>query len=255
MAKEEIFCVGKEIPGNDHQYVPFNSNQSLLDADIIIFEPNLDNITNDLYLHQKDDYDVSANQLSLINDAMEYWRMELDAAFDAGKTIFVFLKKPEIYQTYDDEIQTYDCLSINFPSLTESTGKKMKLTNEGKLLASYWNAMRGISRYEVHYDSRNLNHYRQGISGIPLMLTSSGNRCVASWIKGSSGHFILLPALDLENSNQGNALIKCLVQIHKVLRSSTTRTPQPEWCQSEMYVLEGEKRLLCRIAEIEERDS
>ncbi len=251
MAKEEIFCVGKEIPDNDHQYVPFNSNQSLLDADIIIFEPDLENMLRDFNFCVRDGQDLSDHQFSLIYEAMENWRMELDAAFDAGKTIFVFLKKPEIHKTYDEEIQTYDCLSINFPSLTEATGKKMKLTNEGKLLASYWNAMRGISRYEVHYDSRNLNHYRQGISGIPLMVTSSGDRCVASWIKGSSGHFILLPALDLENSDQGKALINCLVQIHKVLRSGTTRTPPPEWCKSKNFILEGEKKLICRIAEIE----
>ena len=113
--------------------------------------------------------------------------------------------------------------------------------------------MRDISRYEVHYDSRYLNHYRHDISGIPLMVTSSGDRCVASWFKGDSGHIILLPALDLKNPNQGKALIDCLVQIHKVLRSGTTRTPQPEWCQSEMYVLEGEKRLLCRVTKIEEK--
>ena len=252
MAKEEIFCVGKKIPGYDNQYVPFSCNQSLLDADIIIFERNLENIASDFHLHQGDDGDVLAYQLSLINNAMKRWQRELDAAFDAGKTIFVFLRKPERYQTYGDEIQTYDCLSINFPSLTEATGKKMKLTNEGKLLASYWNAMRGISRYEVHYESRNLNHYRHNISGIPLMVTSSGDKCVASWIKGDNGHFILLPALDLENSNQGNALIKCLVQIHKDLRSGTTRTPPPEWCESEMYILEGEKRLHCRVTKIEE---
>ena len=252
MAKEEIFCVGKKIPGYDNQYVSFNSNQSLLDADIVLFKPDLENMLRDFNFCAGDGQDLSEHQFSLIYEAMENWRMELDAAFDAGKTIFVFLKKPEIHKTHNDEIQTYDCLSINFPSLTEATGKKMKLTNEGKLLASYWKAMCDISHYEVHYDSRNLNHYRQGISGIPLMVTSSGDRCVASWIKGSSGHFILLPALDLENSDQGNALIDCLVQIHKVLRSGTTRTPQPDWCKTEMYILEGEKILLCRVTKIEE---
>ena len=252
MAKEEIFCVGKKIPGYDHQYVPFGSNQSLLDADIIIFEPNLYNIASDFNSQQWGNVeDVLTHQFHYIKDAIQRWQKELNDAFVAGKTIFVLLRKPEGYQTNFGEIQTYGCLSINFPSLTEATGKRVKQTNEGKLLASYWKAMRDISRYEVHYDSRYLNHNRHDIFGIPLMVTSSGDRCVASWFKGDSGHIILLPALDLENSGQGKALINCLVRIHKYLQGSSTRTPQPEWCESEMYILEGEKKLHCRIAEIE----
>ncbi len=137
----------------------------------------------------------------------------------------------------------------------------MKLTKDGQFLSFILENNAVISsQYKVHYafcrsnDSQNAFCHSNDSQNknLPLMVTSSGDRCVASWIKGSSGHFILLPALDLENSNQGNALIDCLVQIHKVLRSGTTRTPQPDWCKTEMYILEGEKILLCRVTKIEE---
>ena len=252
MAKEEIFCVGKKIPGYDNQYVPFNSNQSLLDADIIIFEPNFENMLRDLNIKPDD---LHSNKLIVINRMRPFmlsWQTKLQEAFNAGKTIFIFLGQHKLVQCQLHHFSNYECLPINLLSIKVEAGKKMKLTNEGKLLASYWKAMRDISRYEMHYDARYLDYYPQSIFVIPLMMvTSSGDRCVASWIKGSSGHFILLPALDLENSDQGKALINCLVQIHKVLRSGTTRTPEPDWCKSKNFILEGEKKLICRIAEIE----
>ena len=142
-------------------------------------------------------------------------------------------------------------MSINFQSPTIATGKRVIQTDDSKILASYWKAVCDLSRYEMHYNSCNLDCYPNNFSGISLMVTSSGNRCVASWIKGSRGHFILLPALDLENSDQGKTLIDSLVQIHKNLRSGTTRTPRPKWCESEMYILEGEKKLFSQIDEIE----
>lgn len=43
MAAKTIFTVGFKLPTSDtFQYKGFHSNVSLLDADIILFEPNLD---------------------------------------------------------------------------------------------------------------------------------------------------------------------------------------------------------------------
>ncbi len=40
MAKR-IFVVGFNLPGDEFEYVPFNSDQSLPDADIVLHEPSL----------------------------------------------------------------------------------------------------------------------------------------------------------------------------------------------------------------------
>ena len=253
MAKEEIFCVGKEIPGNDHQYVPFNCNQSLLDADIIIFEPNFENMLRDLKLKPDDLHSNTINVINQMRPFLHNWQNKLQDAFYSGKTIFIYLGQHVFIQYQLHHFSNYECLPFHFHSIKVENGKKMNLTKDGQFLASYWKAMQNFSQYEIHYDSCVPIYNDSQNKNFPLMVTSSGNRCVASWIKRGSGHIILLPALDLENSGQGKALIHCLVQIHKVLRSSTTRTPQPEWCQSEMYILEGEKRLHCLIAEIEEK--
>ena len=41
MGKKRIFTVGFELPGDDFEYIPFYSDQTLLDADIVLFEPTL----------------------------------------------------------------------------------------------------------------------------------------------------------------------------------------------------------------------
>ena len=251
MAKEEIFCVGKKIPGNDHQYVPFNSNQSLLDADIIIFEPNFENMLRDLNLKPDDLHSNTINFINQMRPFLHNWQNKLQDAFYSGKTIFIYLGQHVFIQYQLHHFSNYECLPIDFHSIKVENGKKMNLTKDGQFLASYWKAMQNFSQYEIHYDSCVPIYNDSQNKNFPLMVTSSGNRCVASWIKRGSGHIILLPALDLENSGQGKALIKCLVRIQKDLHSGTTRTPQPEWCESEMYILEGENKLRFRIAEIE----
>ncbi len=251
MAKEEIFCVGKKIPGYDNQYVPFYSNQSLLDADIVLFEPNLENIASDLNIKPDDLHSNTINVINQMRPFLHNWQNKLQDAFYSGKTIFIYLGQHVFIQSQLHHFSSYECLPINLHSIKAETGKKMKLTKDGHFLASYWKAMQNFSHYEIHYDSCDPIYNDLQNKNFPLMITNSGNRCVASWIKRGRGHIILLPALDLKNSDQGKALIKNLVQIHRVLRSGTTRTPEPDWCKSMNFILEGEKRLLCRIAEIE----
>lgn len=41
MAKHRIFTVGFALPGDEFEYVEFDSDTTLLDADIVLFEPSL----------------------------------------------------------------------------------------------------------------------------------------------------------------------------------------------------------------------
>ena len=41
MPKKRIFTVGFDLTGTEFEYVEFDSDQTLLDADIILFEPTL----------------------------------------------------------------------------------------------------------------------------------------------------------------------------------------------------------------------
>ena len=41
MGKYRIFTVGFELPGDEFEYYEFSSDQTLLDADIVLFETTL----------------------------------------------------------------------------------------------------------------------------------------------------------------------------------------------------------------------
>ena len=278
MAKVEIMSVGAEIPGDIAEYVPFNSSRSLLDADIILFEPRLDYHIDELSPIYQGKPSLSDRSSVQTRAAIQHWRSELQHAFKAGKTIFIFLPAPEeVYAKTGTEefsgtgrnqqviqhvgpVSNYEALPISFSQRTSATGTKVKLTREGSLLAAYWKAMADYSSYEVRYEWE---------KGTPLILTHTGNHCVSSLLRGKTGNVVVLPILvhdehkfkdwsdeysyewTKEAIKWGKSLITCLVEIHKTLRRTAGRTPAPEWSKSDVYTIQTEIQILKRIDEID----
>ncbi|MDE2706667.1 MAG: hypothetical protein OXI35_16495, partial [Gemmatimonadota bacterium] len=277
MAKAEIMSVGTEIPGDVAEYVPFNSSRSLLDADIILFEPRLDYDTDRLGSTYQGKPSLSDRSSVQTRAAIKHWRSELKHAIEAGKTIFIFLPAPEeVYANTGTQefsgtgrnqkvirhvgtVNNYEALPITFSRLIPATGTKVKLTNEGSFLATYWKAMADYSSYEVRYEME---------QSTPLMLTQAGNHCVASMLKGKTGNVIVLPMLEYDEDefhwiNQhsynwtkeaikwGKSLITCLVEIHRALRSTAGRTPAPGWSKSDVYTIQTEIQILKHISKID----
>ena len=279
MAKAEIMSVGERIPGDVAEYVPFNSSRSLLDADIILFEPRLDYDTDALGSTYQGKPSLSARSHSVqTRAAIKHWRSELKHAIEAGKTIFIFLPAPEeVYANTGTQefsgtgrnqkvirhvgpVNNYEALPITFFKLTPVTGTKIKLTSEGNLLATYWKAMADYSIYEVRYEIE---------KSTPLMLTQDGNHCVASLLRGKNGNVVVLPMLVYDEGefqdwiNQysykwtkeaikwGKSLITCLVEIHRALRSTAGRTPAPGWSKSDVYTIQTEIQILKHISKID----
>ena len=95
MAAKTIFTVGFQLPTNDiFQYKGFHSNASLLDADIILFEPNLDYQVDYPGTFQGKP-SISETSSTQCIEAVNHWREELNSAFKTGKTIIIFLKEYE----------------------------------------------------------------------------------------------------------------------------------------------------------------
>ena len=91
MAEKNIFSIGFTFPGNTAEYLSFDSEQSLLDADIIVFNPDISNIynTHSYYQGKKRLHDSCSFKLK---ENTSHWRRELLTAFNSGKTIFIFLR-------------------------------------------------------------------------------------------------------------------------------------------------------------------
>jgi len=91
---KKIFTVGFEIPGGDVENLSFRSEQSLLDADIIVFEPSFVDAYHSTESYQGKRVLTDSDSFRIAED-ISHWKSELKAAFDSGKTVFIFLTRLE----------------------------------------------------------------------------------------------------------------------------------------------------------------
>jgi hypothetical protein len=282
MAKYTIHCVGLDIPDDAFEYVSFHSGSSLLDADIILFEPQID-YRFDRSVSSYHGKTCLSDSSSIQNrDSLKHWRHELSDAFMHGATIFIFLEKPEeVYASTGSEeysgtgkgrqtirhvaeIESYSVLPVEFKTIIPSRGRQIKLTQQGSnMLGAYWKALGSICHYEVYYNQP---------KGVPLMETKKGERTVASWIKGEKGNILLLPVLDFsreefdhydekkrehswtdEACQYGKALLGSVVELHRTLKTGGERSPAPSWVTSKSYKLQIEKTIDKEIAGINKK--
>lgn len=267
MAKSEIFCIGIDVPGDEFQYFHYDSDVSLLDADIILFEVDMDYCID--YSNPTHQGRPSLTAASSVENrrSLKHWRKQLNLAFDAGKTIFVFLRAPvEVFaHTGTQEfsgtgrnqrvinivglIDSYMAVPLEFDLMVSGEGKKVSLTQEGRILASYWQAVKDISYYEILYEHKESS---------PLMVTKSGNKTIASLFSGKSGNMLLLPPINFSSDDNkalryGKSFLKSIVEVDKSLRCSSSRGPVPEWALGPEYQLEGELKTISRIEAIDDK--
>ncbi len=206
MTRKAIVSIDCEIPGSLSKFVPFESLTSLLDWDIIMFNPSITEFTISYDSYQGKP-SLSADRSFRLKEASDHWKRELSEAFLAGKTIFVFL--PELQEVYIDTgrreysgtgrnrqttqivsvFNNFLCIPLNFTAVA-SQGKSMKLTKAGAILADYWRQFAGESNYKVLIS---------GKIDEPLLVTKSGDKTVGALFQSrdSTGSILLLPHLNL----------------------------------------------------------
>lgn len=263
MTKKKIFSIGFDFPGNAAEGFPLTSKQSLLDADIIIFEPNID------YYPSSRDYKgkplISENDSYKLKEDAYYWRTELKTAFDSGKTILIFLSEfQEVYiYTSNQEVKrfnNYSILPLDFKQIVPKRGKEIKVIKDLKFLATYWKEFAPYSVYEV---------YLEGEIPNPMLTTKTGNKVVGAIYSEEKGSFIFLPPIRYDedsfiiyNEDQdeelwtkeaisfGKRLASCLIEVDKILKTSRESTPPPDWTWQSRYRMEKEASLEKRIKDI-----
>lgn len=206
MSKKTFGSVACEVPGGFSEWVSFESRASLLEWDIILFNPSITDSFGTYETYQGkpslDDY-----RSVTLQEATQHWRRELAAALRAGKTIFVFL--PTLQEAWIDTgrreysgtgrnrhttrivapITNFEALPISM-QVTASEGKRMALTAAGTILADYWRRFADQSVYRVLIS---------GKIETPLVITKTGNKTVGALIRSaeSPGSLVLLPHIDL----------------------------------------------------------
>lgn len=265
---------------DDVEYCDFDSDTSLLDWDIVLFKPAIDEFI-DYSSHFQGKPSLSDSSSFRLKERVEHWRREIKDAVESGKTVIVFLadlnlvyidtdrreysgtgrnqKTTRIVSEYDN----YQCIPANI-SPVKAKGSAMRITPRGsELIASYWKEFEKHSKYKVI------------LSGdkVPTCITTkSGEKSVGAIYKSknSSGALIFLPDIDfyddafLEGKDDrqvwteearvfASKMLKAVVAIDKTLEKEGESTPEPEWVKDEQYELDKESKVKASLLKTEER--
>lgn len=269
-----VFTVGLQLPGDAAEYIPFRSDRSLFDGDVILFCPTFeeyDSVESYAGLPLVTEHDSP----TLIHD-IAHWRSEIATAIDSGKVVFVCLARPvPVYYhtggrthsgTGRSRVTTrdvaaknsYDAIPITLEGLTPRQGNEISVMGELGPLAAYWGEFGSTSAYEVYFDPDEKIR--------PLLGTKKREEVVGALARTKGGGaLVLLPPVvwdedaltysrgksvywRKEGVSLGKRLVAALVGASDALRKSGKRSPTPEWVLGADYTLKEEEEIKKDIA-------
>jgi hypothetical protein len=215
----KILTVAIQLASKDVEHTSFQSKTSLLDWDIVLFRPDLDGMW-----YTRDEYQgkpcLTDSESFNLKESCEHWRREIKGAFEAGKTVLVFLAPlREVYvdtgqKTFSgtgrnaratrhvEPYSNYQSIPVTLGPI-QSSGSAIKLAVRGaEILGTYWQDFGELSRYEVI-----LTHDKV----TPCLVTKTGDKPVGAIYRNQSsgGTLLLLPDMEfcpdgfLENAEDG----------------------------------------------------
>lgn len=277
MSTRKIISVGFGIASEAVEYAGIASKPSLLDWDIVLFQPNFQEIYADVRTTYQGQPSLGDTASFKFKESCEHWRREIKQAVDAGKTVIVYLTKLEHFyvdtgrREYSGTGRNRQTTRIvdgctNFLAIptdlgaVASSGSAMKLASKGSdFLASYWSEFSAHSKYEVLLTAQNVP---------ACLVTRTGDKPVGAVFRssGSAGSLLLLPDIDFyqerfldaeedqwtkEGEQFSARFVSAIVGLDRALRSESEITPEPTWASDESYVLPNEQSLRLGLLEAE----
>jgi hypothetical protein len=279
MTTRKILTVGLELASPDTQYASFQSKMSLLDWDIVLFKPLIEDFISSYSEYYQGKPSLNDSASFQLKECCEHWRREIKQAIETGKTVIMFL--PTLREVYIDTGQrsysgtgrnqritrhvapynNYQAIPANLSPIT-ATGTSMKLSPSGsESLVTYWSEFESVSQYHVILTEANVP---------ACLVTRAGDKPVGALYrsKGSSGSLLLLPDIDFyadhfikEKGDKQNwtpaasqfagRMVAAIVALDKALRSSAEFTPEPAWATNARYTLGPESKFRVQLLEAE----
>lgn len=273
MASRRIFTIGIMLPGDEFEYIEFDSDQTLLDADITLFKPMLGDCNAYQTYNGKPYLDEHSSFAT--KERLEHWRSEITAAVNAGKLVIVYLAKPvECYRRTGrkefsgtgksrvttnivSEMSSYEAIP-SIEKVTAKTGREIRLEKDTTYLAPYWKEFSNYSTYEVEIEGKFTK---------TLLKSRDGNRTVGAAVYGTKGVLLFLPCLQydedefVQNEDAtdesfwtseaiafGKRLVAAIVALADSLEYTTQATPPPTWVSESKYRLAEEGELESAIS-------
>lgn len=134
---KKIVSVGLYIDDNRVFNIKFDCCGTLLDGDIVIYQPKLSQ-------------DWTKNKTCTV---INHWKKELLEAYHEGKTILIYIPYPgqtylvDVWFDIDEKKDLFDHLPVIFGSSYDLKDiKKIEIENDVEFLREYWELVRGVSQ-------------------------------------------------------------------------------------------------------------
>jgi len=263
----KLISVEYEIPGFSDKHFIYSSEQSLLDADVIVFKPmRLSDGT------EKPSFTESGS--FQLQQSAKHWERELSVALEYGKTVFLILGKYQIGSVhtgqreskgrttinYVRDYSNYEFLPTQLPSMTTKSGSEIVFTGD-PIFSIFWKELETHLKYECYFNEK----VRR-----PVFTTKTGERPIGAVFNIGKGHLVTLPLINYdvdrfvkerkgesywtkEAIKFGNRVVSILLDVDKSLRSESMATPPPSWIENANFVSPQETKLLKNIADANEK--
>lgn len=277
---ESIAVIGTSLPHDDVECVPLHSQNSLLDYDISVFNPDISSFygyPTDYHLGKPSLDDTNSFKLK---ERLSHWRQEILGAVRAGKTIFLLLNElQEVYVATGEKsfsgtgrnrqvirhvtaISNYELIPGGI-DIVNSKGTSMRLHSRNSILGTYWSSLEPVCEFRVFVSGEGVR---------PLVITRTGNKTVGAYLKykDAPGTLVLLPYIDFDRADfthttrggneywtdkaaqVGNQFITAIIGIHSILKAGSEFTPIPDWvAKKEEYVLVKEQQIRNELLTLE----
>lgn len=273
---KKIFTIGYEIPGHSDLNLNFSSKKSLMDADLVLFNPSTpyyekSSAGNGYYLGKVCYGEHGSFELK---EDRDHWKKELDNALKAGKTVYLLLNNKEDFfldtgtRSYSGTGRNrsttinvgpghnYEFLPVDIGNITSASGTHI-VPKGNPLFQTFFEQFKQDLEYRVYLDN---------LPEATIIFTGKDKSKVLGAIyKVGAGHFIVLPYLNYDDDKfteykededgeekefwtkkaivYGKNLIKCLLDIDKGLVQEMAKTPEPNWVTRKEFCSKEEKKI------------
>jgi hypothetical protein len=238
MEKRVVFVGEEFIVSEETRYLAFDSSESLLDGDLIVFSIETSSYATDI--HSSEGYFrglrcLTDNASFRLRENINHWRSEITAALEDGKTVvFMLNESPQLavgtgetrYQGSGrsarkirvvDTFDPYQVIPTAFGSVVRRSGERIRAVADLGILATYWHEFGACSTYES---------YIEGFTGVKLLETQTGGKVVGGLLKHPSwkGTLLLIPRPNLDaeiDARTASLKAKKKVQASKASNSAT----------------------------------
>lgn len=264
---KQLLTIGFEIPGFSEINVDFNSNFSLMDADVLLISIGSIIPSGEWVSFTTGGGCYNVGPSKRFEERVEHLKKEMLDHLNSGKTAFLLLSRKQEFQlaqsvtsprkgqhTYNTKaISNYSILPINVGTLNSASGKHLKFSGN-PIFSGFDKSFGRYMEYQL---------YVENVKATQIIYSGKDKTKTLGFVhKVGTGHLILLPMLNYNEAEFigikkgrdgeeseiwnkkglafGNNLVNSLLEIDRKLADGSEKTPAPEWISEKQYLIKKE---------------